>query len=213
MPVTMITIIVILSLTTHTHCHNNDDDQQLFVQSGGSYDQLLYVHSGDSYVRGPYVLTSIVSGRPEYTKSSNNDDDDYDDEYYDEDDDCYDEPDDDRDVKILFSDNQWIIAALYNRTRYFNPKKDLTPPKEGWNFKCKTSQLAFLDLVVYTVPVTPPPPELSIKSDSVPEIAGLYSLSDNKQHGYPSYTSSHGRIAVKDDRNGYNWYWEDSRTT
>ena len=59
----------------------------------------------------------------------------------------------------------------------------------------------------------PPPPEISIQSDSVPEITGLYSLSD-KQNGYPSYTSSHGKIAVRAQENGfdYHWYWEDSRT-
>ena len=93
---------------------------------------------------------------------------------------------------MLFRDNQWVITRHDGTIWYYNPRQERTPPRDSWYYYGR----APAPIIVYTVPVTTPPPELSIKSDSVPEITGLYSLSD-KQYGYPSYTSSHGKIAVR----------------
>ena len=87
----MVPIIVIIALTTHIHC-----------QATTHFDQLMYVR-GD----GPYVLTGVVSGRPEYKHTRLN-------------------------RKILFSDNQWEITKRDGTTWYSNPRQEPTPPSDGW---------------------------------------------------------------------------------
>ena len=166
----MLPIIVILALTSHIQCQDNH------------YDQLLYVQDDyREHYLGPFELTSVLSGRPEYKHTWEN--------------------------RMFFNDSQWVITNHDGTTRCYNPRQDLTPPRDGWYW----SDGRKLNIIVYTVPVTTPPPKIIIKSDSVPEITGIYSLFD-KQLGYPSYTSSHAKIAVRDDGYGYHWFWRDSRT-
>ena len=69
----MVPIIVILAITSHIHCKDSNKDQLLYLQGGPS---------------GPYVFTSVVSGRPEYKHTE-------------------------RDYEILFKDNQWVIFKSF----------------------------------------------------------------------------------------------------
>ena len=57
----MVLIIVFLALTTSIHCEDNTEDRLLYLYVPGGY------HSARIY-----VMTSVVSGRPQYEEIRNN---------------------------------------------------------------------------------------------------------------------------------------------
>ena len=111
---------------------------------------------------GPYVKTGVAEGRPEYENAEFNQ------------------------WSIQFRDNQWVLIGPGDTIRLFNPKQDLTSPTTGWR---TPNGMAGLDKVLQKVPYTPPPRILSIQGDSIPDIAGIYTLSDIRLNGYPYYYS------------------------
>ena len=70
---------------------------------------------------------------------------------------------------------------------------------------------------VYLVPIIPPPLVLSVQGDSIPNMTGLYYLSNSTYNGYPSYHGSQGCIAVQGNKKrrryeDHLWYWKSNKT-
>ena len=107
--------------------------------------------------------------------------------------------------KILFKDNQWVITDdSVICCGYINiDNNSLIPPKTGWVDRDGSENH---QMVVHVVPIITPPLVLSIKGDSLQDIAGLYNLLSFPYNGYPIYYNDEGYIRVFSY--DYQWYWE-----
>ena len=111
-----------------------------------------------------YRKTGVVDGRPKYENAK----------YV--------------NLMIQFRNNQWEIGHS-SKTLLFNSKQGITPPTSGWRSYHNGSEP---DKLLYKVPITSPPTVLIIQGDNIPDIAGLYTLTDFIHNGYPLYNSSTG---------------------
>ena len=154
-------------------------------------DHLLYLKS--DVKDGVFVKTGRnINERPEYKSTRNTG------------------------FKILFKDNKWVNTWPNGSINFMNPKQAHTPPRKGWVRYSNGSK--WPNIIMYKVPIVPPPPKLSIHDDFILDLAGLYTLSNTTHHGYPYYYGSHGNITVQPERNftsniyKYHWYWQNYET-
>ena len=117
--------------------------------------------------------------------------------------------------KLLFRDNKWINTWPDGSISFMNTQQGLIPPSKGWvNYATGST---WPNIVIYKVPIVPPPPILSIQDDFIQDLAGLYTMSNTTHNGYPYYYGSHGNITLQPDRKDtpnskYYWYWQNYGT-